>query len=334
MTQLQDIGAVCAELGVAQWAVLKSRDVPLDFLRNAYSRWLDAGNGGALKYIDDRLDIICDPFGHRPWAKAAIVIAFRPKELQDSPLRRLPPLEPGGPVATIAEYAIREDYHTTGQRLLKGISDSLGEHQCECCVDSSPVPEKELLRLAGIGAMHTPNSLARVHGCGCRVHIGVLFTSLDLPSCIRDEPPQCGDCHACLDICPNHAMTGEGVIRVRQCRSWLASEWHGPLSREQQRMLHNSLFGCSLCSCRCPDDRHGCHDLRVDPFAIMEMPTAELKRLTATTPISHVSPSLLKRNAVAAILTQCPDSERPALMERLMPMSASPAVRDTIAAWA
>jgi len=333
VTLLKEIGALCAKLDIAQWAVLKSCDVPLDYLRSAYSRWLDAGNGGALKYIDDRLDIICDPFGHRPWAKSAMVIAFRPKLIDDSPLRQLPPPQPGGPVATIAEYALNEDYHITGQRLLKSIADALGEHQCECCVDSSPVPEKELLRLAGIGAIDTPNSLARVNGCGCRAHIGVLFTSLELPSLIRDEAPKCGDCHSCLAICPNHAMSGEGTIRVRQCRSWLASEWHGPLSREQQLMLHKTLFGCSLCSCCCPDDRHGCHDLRIDPFAIMEMPTAALKRLTATTPISHVSPSILKRNAAAAILTQCPDSERNALVERLLPMSAGPAVRETIAAW-
>ena len=333
MTPFQDIDALCAELDVAQWAVLKPHDVPLDYLRTAYSHWLDAGNGGALKYIDDRLEIICDPFGHRPWAKSAIVIAFRPKLIADSPLRQLPPPETDGPLATIAEYALNEDYHITGQRILKELANALGEHHFECCVDSSPVPEKELLRLAGIGATDTPNSLARVSGCGCRTHIGVLFTSMDLPSCIRDEAPQCGDCHRCLTICPNKAMTGEGTIRVRQCRSWLASEWHGPLSQEQQFMLRNTLFGCSLCSCCCPDDRHGCHDLRVNPLAIMEMPTAVLRRITATTPISHISPSILKRNAAAALFTQCPASERPALIEKLLPMSASPTVRDTIAVW-
>ena len=330
---MQQLNDICDSLHIEHWAVLKPDDVPLDYLRAAYSRWLDAGNGGALKYIDSRLDIICDPFGHRPWAKSAIVIAFRPKLIADSPLRQLPLPETGGPFATIAEYALNEDYHTTGQRILKELAHALGEHQCECCVDSSPVPEKELLRLAGIGATDTPNSLARVRGCGCRTHIGVLFTSLELSSCIRDEAPQCGDCRRCLAICPNHAMTGEGTIRVRQCSSWLASEWHGPLTLEQQRMLHNTLFGCSLCSCCCPDDKHGCHDLRVNPFAVMKMPTAELRRITATTPISHISPSLLKRNAAAALLTQCPDSERTALIEKLLPMSASPAVRDTIAAW-
>lgn len=330
MQQLEDI---CAALGVANWAVLAPDDVSVDFLRAEYSKWLDVGNGGALKYIDDRLDIICDPFGHRPWAHSAIVIAFRPKLIPDSPLRQLPSPEPNGPAATIAEYALNEDYHITGQRILKEIANALGEHRFENCVDSSPVPEKELLRIAGIGATNTPNSLARVAGCGCRVHIGVLFTSLALPSCIRHDAPLCGNCHACLSICPNKAMTGEGTIRVRQCRSWLASEWHGPLTREQQFMLHNSMFGCSLCSCCCPDDRHGCNDLRVNPFAVMEMPTATLKRLTATTPISHISPSLLKRNAAAAILTQCNDSERPAMIAKLLPLSASPAVRETIAAW-
>lgn len=330
---MQQLADICKSLDVANWAVLTPSDVSVDALRSTYSKWLDAGNGGALKYIDDKLDIICDPFGHRPWAKSAIVIAFRPKFIADSPLRQLPPPEANGPVATIAEYALNEDYHITGQRILKELANALGNHQFECCVDSSPVPEKELLRIAGIGATDTPNSLARVANCGCRVHIGVIFTLLNLPSCIRDEAPQCGDCHRCLAICPNHAMTGEGTIRVRQCRSWLASEWHGPLSREQQFMLHNTLFGCSLCSCCCPDDKHSCHDLRVNPLSIMEMPTAALRRITATTPISHISPSILKRNAAAALLTQCPDSERPALLEKLLPMSASPAVRDTIAAW-
>ena len=97
---MQQLADICKSLDVANWAVLTPSDVSVDSLRSTYSKWLDAGNGGALKYIDDRLDIICDPFGHRPWAKSAIVIAFRPKLIADSPLRQLPPPETDGPLAS------------------------------------------------------------------------------------------------------------------------------------------------------------------------------------------------------------------------------------------
>ena len=333
MAILQDIDALCAQLDVAQWGVLTAKDVPTEHLRARYAKWLGAGNGGALKYVDERLDIICDPFGARPWAKAAVVLAFRPVELCDSPLLSLPPAEKGGPCATIAEYALNEDYHITGQRILRKVAESLGRHEFECCVDSSPVPEKELLRLAGIGAADTPNSLARVAGCGCRAHIGVMFTSIAIPSCIRACAPDCCDCRACQRCCPNHAMTGDGDIHVRLCRSWLASEWHGPLTREQQLMLHGTLFGCSLCSSCCPDDSQACNDLRVNPLEILRMPTASLRRILATTTISHVSPSILKRNAVAAIAAQSADSERNSLLMELLPLSSSPTVRQTIDVW-
>lgn len=330
---LPDLAGICAEMKL-RWAVLTPADVSTEFLRSRYSFWMDSGNSGALSYIDNRLNIICDPFGSRPWANSAIIITFTTPLVDASPLLELPRPAPGAPFATIAEYAIHEDYHITGQRILKSISEALGQHQSECCVDSSPVPEKEFVRLAGLGTSYTPNSLIRMNGFGCRVHIAVMFTSLPFHSVTRNDAKECGDCRRCKLACPNSALDKSGLLAVRSCRSWLAGEFREALSREQQIMLHNTIYGCSLCSSCCPDDGQPLRDLRVDPMAIMTMPTAHLKKIIATTPVAHTGATLLKRNCAAALLTQSPDdSSRQALAEKLLQLTSSPVVRDTILAW-
>ena len=181
----------------------------------------------------------------------------------------------------------------------------------------------------GVGA---PNSLVRVSGYGCRVYLGCLFVDLELPSLHGKAAfaVDCGSCLKCRLACPNRAMTEEGTLIVRACRSWMAGEWRGALTWAQQNALGGNLFGCSICSSCCPDDPLGDEDLLVDCLGILKMPTAELRRLIVGTPLQHVGTTLLKRNAAAAVGVQCGNSE---LQKELLAISNSPVVAETIRAW-
>ncbi len=329
-----NLECICREAGALKWAVLRPEEISSVDLRRHYDHWLQQGNGGALSYVDGRLATLIDPFGARPWAKSLLIIVFRPEKLSDSPLLRLPAPTGQGAVGRIAGYALREDYHVAGRRILERIKEMLcscGATQFELCVDTSPVPEKYLAKVAGLG-VGAPNSLVRVSGFGCRVYLGALFVDLELPSHhgTVEFSESCASCMKCRLACPNHAMTEDGTLIVRACRSWMASEWRGALTWAQQKALGGTLFGCSICSSCCPEDTLGDEDLPVDCFALLRMPTGELRRLLAGTTVEHAGPTLLKRNAAAAVGVQC---RTPELQKELLAICNSPAVAESIRAW-
>ena len=338
-------------------------------LDDLLSAWQNRGNAGALDYIDSRRDILAEPFASRPWARAALVLSFAPRPDPDSPIRRLPPARPGLPAALIAPYALNEDYHVTGARILERLTQRLTEFaidaeppQFEPCTDSRPVMEKQLALLAGLGTQGL-NSLIRNDSHGCRLHLAVLFTSLPLaPRLLPGHTPAvpCQDCRRCLTQCPTGAFA-PGRFQVRRCRAWLASEYRRPLSREQRLLLGDTLFGCGRCTLSCPDAssphppsstsgaaQPSCPAAppsastvppsslqEVQPYAadawlLATMPSGELTRLIRGSILQRTGATLLKRNAVAAIANQTPPDRWPEARARLLAATSSPTVIDTL----
>ncbi len=304
------LDAIAERPDVLRLACLTPVDVDLGALKEHFTAW-HAVNSGALAYVDSRRDQLIDPFGTRPWAKAALIIAFAPCAERESPLRQLPLARPGLPAALIAPYALHEDYHRTGRRILAEIAAWLtamtgnsANVSFEACVDTRPVLEKLLAEQAGLG-QRAPNTLLRIPPWACQAHLAILFTSLTLPSHVLPQPCDtlCQSCQACLEACPNSALTASG-LDVRLCRAWVANEKRGPLSPAEQLLLGNSLFGCPFCTMACPDTPPGPPPFAVDPKAILAMTNAALKKIIAGTALQHLGPSQLKRNAKAVIENQ------------------------------
>jgi epoxyqueuosine reductase len=157
----------------------------------------------------------------------------------------------------ISRYALGRDYHKVLrkrlQRLATRIQQEIGDYAFRVFVDSAPVLEKALAAKAGLGwiGKHT-NLLNRQ--AGSWFFLGEIYTDLALPV---DTPvsDHCGDCQACLDICPTRAIVAPYRLDARRCISYLTIELQDRIPIEFRPAIGNRIYGCDDCQQVCPWNR-------------------------------------------------------------------------------
>jgi epoxyqueuosine reductase len=156
-------------------------------------------------------------------------------------------------LGTIAAYAQGADYHDVLKKKLKRIAgfvaDTFGA-DVKVFIDTAPVLEKPLAQAAGLGwqGKHT-NLVSREFGSW--LFLGSIFTTLELvPD--ETESDHCGQCHACLDICPTRAFPAPYQLDARRCISYLTIEHKGHIPREFREAIGNRIYGCDDCLAVCP----------------------------------------------------------------------------------
>jgi epoxyqueuosine reductase len=271
-------------------------------------------------------------------AKSAIVagVSYAPP---DDPMARLKQRGRG----TVSVYAARRDYHDVLKARLKELAQWLAREtgsEVKVFVDTAPLMEKPLAERAGIGwqGKHT-NLVSRAHGSW--LFLGAILTNVEIEP---DAPytDHCGQCRACLDVCPTHAFPAPYQLDARRCIAYLTIEHKGPIPEEFREPIGNRIFGCDDCLAVCPWNKFATHsaetrmalneDLRARPLAeLAALDDASFRRLFAGTPVKRTGRDRFVRNVLIA-MGNSGDAAFAPVVELLLDDSA-PIVRG-MAVWA
>ena len=161
--------------------------------------------------------------------------------------------------AYISRYALGRDYHKLMRQRLQKLIDkihaaiALSNVDMRAFVDSAPVLEKALAEKAGLGWIGKHSNLIN-RKAGSWFFLGEIYTTLPLPV---DEATtaHCGDCTACISICPTQAIVAPYQVDARRCVSYLTIELQGPIPEEFRSLIGNRIYGCDDCQIICPWNR-------------------------------------------------------------------------------
>lgn len=152
----------------------------------------------------------------------------------------------------LSKYAYGEDYHHVIKDklfgLLSKIKDQVGEVNARVFVDSAPVLERSWAMRSGLGFIGK-NTMLISRKAGSYIFIGSIVVDIELDYDAKIERNYCGNCTACIDACPNQAITADGVDS-NKCISYLTIEHKGDFKNPVN--LDNWIYGCDICQQVCP----------------------------------------------------------------------------------
>ena len=247
-----------AALGFQQIGIA---DTDLSAYAPEFRRYLAANLSGDMGYLHRGAEQRLDPATLLPGAVR--VISARMNYLGvPPPAPNDLPLNDGS--AYVARYAIGRDYHKTVRRrlarLARQIEDAAGGAH-RAFTDSAPVLEKPLGEKAGLG-WQGKNTLLLNAKAGSWFFLGEIFTTLPLPAtkALAEVPPPaepgCGQCRACISVCPTGAIVGPRRLDATRCISYLTIEHKGAIPPALRPAIGNRVFGCDDCQIVCPWNRY------------------------------------------------------------------------------
>ncbi|MBS0563649.1 MAG: tRNA epoxyqueuosine(34) reductase QueG [Proteobacteria bacterium] len=299
--------------------------------------YLAGGRQGDMGWMAERTHWRGDPAALWPEARSIIMLA-EPYTPAHDPLAVL--ARPDR--AAISIYAQGKDYHDLVKKRLKRLGRWLiatAGGEIKVFTDTAPVMEKPLAQAAGLGwqGKHT-NLLSRE--LGNWFFLGAIFTTLDIAP---DAPgtSHCGNCTACLDICPTRAFPAPWQLDARRCISYLTIEHKGPVDEELRPLLGNRIYGCDDCLAICPWNKFAAAARETgyaSRFAeaprltdLARLDDAAFRALFSGSPVKRIGRDRFVRNVLYAI----GNSGDPALLASVVPLlsDADPVVADA-ARWA
>lgn len=240
----QLVEELCRREGLAYLAAIP---VPGSLDPGGLERLLADGVGD-MAWLRQISELRLDPRGLLPTARSLLCVAWHYDrgDAGEGGLRR-------------AAYAAGKDYHTLLRPKLGRIGIALARHQGvawkhRACVDSAPLNERTLARLAGLGWIGR-NALLISPRSGSYRLLGFLLTEAPLqPFQAGLGADRCGACHRCETACPTAALVGGRCLTTR-CISYLTIEHRGVIPRELAEHFGGWWFGCDACQDVCPWNR-------------------------------------------------------------------------------
>ena len=254
------------ELGFADVGV---SDINLANQRQAYEHWIEQNYHGEMLWLNENSNKRLDP--GTLVADTSRVICVRlnylPENTEQIQVLKTPNK------AYISRYALGRDYHKLIRKRLAKLGAKIdayalanGLHSApysRAFVDSAPVLERPLAEKSGLGWTGKHTLILNRHE-GSWFFLGELFTNLPLPINQLQEKNECGDCQACMQICPTDAFPEPYVLDARRCISYLTIEYKGVIPLEFREPMGNRIFGCDDCQVICPWNKFAKHTEETD----------------------------------------------------------------------
>ena len=223
---------------------------------------------------------------------------------------------PGEGVVSL--YARGRDYHkvlrSRLQKLAERMAQHLGQHEetlgHRVFTDSAPVLEAELATRSGQG-WRGKHTLVLNREAGSMFFLGEIYVDLALPA---TDPltGHCGNCTACMTVCPTQAIVAPYLLDARRCISYLTIEHSGPIPLELRPLMGNRIYGCDDCQLICPwnkfaqrsalpdfDERKGLSGQQL--VSMFRWSEAEFLHNTEGTPIRRIGHERWQRNIAVAM---------------------------------
>lgn len=303
-----------------------------------YLEWISEGRHGEMSYLERYQELRSDPRKMTEGTRSLVVLLTnynQPEDLLDGGLR-------------ITRYAQGDDYHEEIWGRLRQLAAYIHAETGEDvgtrpAVDTAPLLERDLARMAGLGWVGK-NALLIRQGLGSYVFISEILVEMDLaPAEVEEAQERCGSCSRCLDACPTGAIISPRVIDARRCISYLTIELRGPIPRRLRPLIGDYLFGCDRCQVVCPwnrkaplstDPTHQTREIyrELTPLELLSFDHARYVEVFRRSAMKRAKLVGLKRNA-AVVLGNCGRREDVPRLLELLAIEESPLVRGHIV-WA
>jgi epoxyqueuosine reductase len=257
---IQDISWLRREAINLGFGDIRVSDTDLSVAGPRLKEWLDAGRHGDMNYMRERAHLRLNPQELQPGTVRVLTVRmdylpdtsemrqavdWRNKEIArwDEPSQ-----------AVVAMYARGRDYHKVLRQRLQSLADviekKIGPFGYRVFVDSGPVMEVELANKSGLG-WRGKHTLLLNREAGSMFFLGEILVDVPFPV---DEPitSHCGECSACINICPTQAITAPYQLDARRCISYLTIEHQGSIPEELRPLMGNRVYGCDDCQLVCP----------------------------------------------------------------------------------
>lgn len=257
---IQDISWIRSAARSLGFGDIRVSDTDLSQASERLKEWLKAGRHGDMNYMSERAHLRANPAELQPGTIR--VITARMDYLPDNTeirqaidWRDMEMAKVENPTqAVVAMYARGRDYHKVLrqrlQTLAEEIQKTVGSLGYRVFVDSGPVMEVELAQKSGLG-WRGKHTLLLNREAGSMFFLGEILVDVPFPV---DEPitSHCGECAACINICPTGAITAPYQLDARRCISYLTIEHKGSIPLELRPLMGNRIYGCDDCQLACP----------------------------------------------------------------------------------
>jgi len=259
------------ELGFQQVGIT---DVDTGKHKQHLQAWLDNRYHGDMQWMETHQDLRNDPTQLVP--DTVRVISARMDYLPENPQHIQILKQPKK--AYISRYALGRDYHKLIRKRLAILARKLEQRYTELAtennwpldtisqrpfVDSAPVLEKAFAEKAGLGWIGK-NTLVLNKNAGSWFFLGEVLTNIPLPVNHTIAENKCGDCTACLQVCPTDAFVAPYTLDATRCISYLTIELKSSIPEEFREPIGNRVFGCDDCQAICPWNKYAKSTQEID----------------------------------------------------------------------